>query len=284
MRRRIHHTVIIAALLTAAPAVAHAQIGRLRKIGADVARDAAGVPKVEPVKTGNDITITPERLDAVVTFLGSRLERYRIEQEARVAAKEFETWQRTFVECIENAAKGVTIPSSEGMEAANQLTAKMAPLMERMSAHISANNKLALEYVQDTLRVLGSEQQQLMFGATRCGKARYTPKAIIESRVARASNPNVQVDESGSHLGIDVPANRRGGMSHYQFGMVRERMALWALMQDGVVQAEKAGKSGIFSDAERAALAARSSDIKALAPLFRDGTIRWTNWGDITSW
>ena len=55
-------------------------------------------------------------------------------------------------------------------------------------------------------------------------------------------------------------------------------------IQAGAIPADKAGKDGVFTDAERGALNARNTDIAKLAPMFKDGTMRWTNWGDITSW
>jgi hypothetical protein len=287
MRRRIRYTALVAALVaTTIPAqTADAQLGRLKKIGADIAKDAAGVPAVEQKKTASrDIVITAERLDAVLLALAPRIEAAKVEHDAKAASKEFETWQTTFNTCVETTAKANGMPSAEGLEAANKITMKMAPLMERMGKLAAGNDKRAYEYIQDTLRVLGSESQQLMFNAGRCGKVRYTPTAIIEQKVAAASRRNTVVDESGIRWDIEVPADKRAGMSHYQFGMVRERMALYALIQEGVIPADKAGKDGVFSDAEKSALSARSADLKALAPLFKTGSMRWTSWGDITSW
>lgn len=285
MRRRIPTIVPVAALIAALlPVPADAQIGRIKRIGADIVKDAAGVPATPEKKAARDIAITAERLDAVLVALAPRVEAARVEHEAKAVEKEFDAWTKTFNSCVENTAKANGAPSMDGMQKAGEISGQMAPKMERLSKVVASNDKRALEYLQDTLRVLGSESQMHMFGATKCGKVRYTPTALIEARVARAKNTNTVVDESGIRWDIDVPASKRAGMSHYQFGMVRERMALWALIQDGAIPADKGGKDAVFSDAERAALTARSADISKLAPLFRDGSMRWTNWGDITAW
>jgi hypothetical protein len=239
-----------------------------------------------PVKNtqARDIAITPERLDAVIAALTTVADNALVESKARAVEKEFETWSSTFTKCVENAARSGSGMTSEGMEASGRYTAKMAPLLERMGKLATSSDKRAYEYVQDTLRVLGSESQLAMFGVTTCGKVRYAPSALLDAKAARAARTNTVVDESGVRWDINVPANKRAGMSHYQFGMVRERMALWSLIQAGAIPADKAGKDGVFTDAERSALTARNADIAKLAPMFRDGTMRWTNWGDITSW
>lgn len=286
MRRHMYSTVLVATLLAiVVPATsAQAQIGRLKRIGADMVKDAAGVPASPKAAAANDITVTPERLAAIIAVLEPRISAARTEHEARAAEKEFETWTRTFNSCVENAAKGVTIPSSEGMEASIEITGRMNPLLERMGKYAAAQDKRPLEYVQDSLRVLSAQSQIAMFGATKCGKPRYTPTPILEAKIARESRKNTVVDESGVRWDLDVPADKRAGMTHYQFGVIRERMALWGLMQQGVLQPDRAGKLGVFTDAERAALTARNSEIDILTTLFRSGALRWTNWGDITAW
>ena len=60
--------------------------------------------------------------------------------------------------------------------------------------------------------------------------------------------------------------------------MIRERIALYAMGEIG-----KSRESN-FSSEERAALDAKGGELRALGPFFRDGTLRWTNGGDLKGW
>ena len=160
MTHTMRHLAIAAALLAAAmhSSTADAQIGRIKQLGKDIVKDAAGVPD-SPVKNtaARDIAITPERLDAVIAALATVAENALVESKAKAVEKEFEAWNSTFNKCVENAAKSASM-TPEGMEASGKYTAKMSPLLERMGKLATSTDKRALEYVQDTLRVLDALQ------------------------------------------------------------------------------------------------------------------------------
>jgi hypothetical protein len=71
-------------------------------------------------------------------------------------------------------------------------------------------------------------------------------------------------------------------LTHYQYGVMRERIALWALQQADPTL--KTGKEGVFTAEEQAALEKNAGDIKKLTPFFKDGSMRWSTWGDVTRW
>jgi hypothetical protein len=153
--------------------------------------------------------------------------------------------------------------------------------MQRIAAALQAGRKRQAAFLQDTAAVMGVELSALMTGA-KCGPSVYTPAAIIDANIAREAGTG-DVDESGRRASeLVVPESARKGLSTRQFGMLRERIAIYAIALAAGDGSEGSLKS--FGDAERSALAARAAELKAIAPFFRDGLIRWSTWGDVKSW
>jgi hypothetical protein len=79
----------------------------------------------------------------------------------------------------------------------------------------------------------------------------------------------ISESESGSAASkIAQPA----GMSATQFGLLRERIAVYLLTR---------GKEDPFTPAERSALDARLNELDKLTAYFRDGALEWSSWSDL---
>ena len=74
---------------------------------------------------------------------------------------------------------------------------------------------------------------------------------------------------------------KENGMNRYQLGLMRERVAAW-LLSDGQLTGKYGGVK--FSDAESQALASRGTQLARFTPVFRNGVMEWTHWGDLGSW
>jgi hypothetical protein len=79
-----------------------------------------------------------------------------------------------------------------------------------------------------------------------------------------------------------IPAATRATFTKYQFALLRERIALFAL--SSADPTAKVGKEGVFTDEERAALTARAAEIQKLTPYFKNGTLAWVGSGDLSKW
>ena len=69
-------------------------------------------------------------------------------------------------------------------------------------------------------------------------------------------------------------------MSQQEFGMVRERAALWVLAQSNPSLA----KGAKFTPDEESALGAKGPQLKKMGPLFESNALRWSTWGDLKRW
>lgn len=252
------------------PAPADAQVGSIR-------RGVRMIQQAEKKDTPSEaFVITPERLDAVLAVMLPRVEEAAKRQVAHSAEDEFKNWQNTFTKCVEAATQAGISPTQQSSEAAAKFSEQNVAILERMSA--AAHDKKRLAYLSDTSSVLMMEYNLAIFNITKCGKPRYTPPAVIEARFAEAQRGTSEETESRTTV------KERAGMTHHQFGMVRERIALWGMLQKGLISANKVDKNGVFTAAETKALQQRQADIEKLAPLFHDNSLPWTHWNDIASW
>lgn len=280
-------------LLSAAPSVAEAQFGKLKDLGSKVAKDAArdaairktaeavgvetGTGSSAGASTGSSSSrvsydITAERLDAVLAALAPMMEDARKRAATRQMLDTFTTKRTAFEDCVRTATSRVTSVSAEAVERANVYNEKVVPMVERytqLSQRPDRRRDAIL--LQDSLAVLSLQAQLAMAGA-KCGPPVYRTVAVADAEL--------EADQSSGTGQWQVPQDKRAGMNASQFGRLRERIALWALIQEGDAKATE----GRFSDNEAQALQARAGELKALAPFFRDGTLAWTHWGDIKSW
>ena len=293
--RALTMALVVPGALLAFAAPAQAQFGRLKKLGGEIAREAgreaAGLP---PKKTDSspssgsaskesaDYTITAERLDVVMTALAPLAEAARGEAAAKEVEAAFKAKRGKWEACITDAGKRMTAMSDAYLNGgAGPLGERSAAAMQRMANAMQAGRKRETAFLQDTVGVITLEMSALMSGA-KCGPSVYTPAAVIEANLAREAESGGEIDESGRRVGqVVVPESARTGLTTRQFGMLRERIAMYAiaLAGDG---SEASLKS--FTDAERSALGARAAELRGIAPFFRDGLIRWSTWGDLKSW
>lgn len=280
-------------LLSAAPSVAEAQFGKLKDLGSKVAKDAArdaairktaeavgvetGAGSSTSASTGSSSSrvsydITAERLDAVLAALTPMMEDARQRAATRQMLDTFTTKRTAFEDCVRTATSRVTSVSAEAVERANVYNEKVVPMVERytqLSQRPDRRRDAIL--LQDSLAVLSLQAQLAMTGA-KCSPPVYRTVAVADAEL--------EADRSSDTGQWQVPQDKRAGMNASQFGRLRERIALWALIEAGDARATE----GRFSDSEAEALQARAGELKTLAPFFRDGTLAWTHWGDIKSW
>lgn len=276
------------ALLGLAPSSAHAQFGKLKDLGARAAKEAAAKKVIEAAgmesATGSSVgssssasarvtyDITAERLDAVLAALTPFVEDAKMRAAAKQQMDAFNAKRTAYEECAAASAKRAMTISPEGVERSAAFTAKMAPMLERYSAiSQDPSKKREMLMLQDSMTVLSVQGQVALVGG-KCGTPVHRTLAIVDAEMAE--------ERTGDDGQLQVPAAQRAGMTTSQFGRIRERIALWALIQEGHAKPTE----GRFTDAESQALQVKASELKTLAPFFRDGSLSWTNWGDLKGW
>ena len=116
----------------------------------------------------------------------------------------------------------------------------------------------------------------------KCGAPVYMPSALLDESAATMTRAASGQQEYASNQ-VTVPAEARAGMTLQQFGMIRERAALWALQQTNNAPADN-NKYSVFTAEEHAVLSAQGAKLKKWAPIFKDSPATWAGWGDIKSW
>jgi len=285
--RRLSSALTSALTLALACAVplshAEAQLGRLKKAAEQAAKDAVG-KKVDPAgatatKAGGDgsVEITTPRLESIIAALNTRLAQAQQIARGKALEAEFTPKKTAYEECLRKAAERMqatmTPPSAEGIEKMAELNVKATAYMQRYAAIIQDKSRQReVLLLQDSATALSMQGQALMLNAN-CGPTLFTPTAVIDYRVAMQA-----ANAEGGQWAVD--AAHRSGMATWQFGRIRERVALWALIQAGFAKPNE----GKFSESEHAALSAHAKELSAMAPLFRDGAMTWVTWGDLKEW
>lgn len=240
-------SLTLSAALLLLPSAAEAQFGKLKKLGGDIAkevgRDAAGLPPKKSdaapssgssnssaAKESADYSITAERLDAMMTALAPLADAARKEAAAKEVETAFKAKRGKWEGCIADAAKKATAMSDAYLNGGGStLGEKSSEAMQRMVNAMQAGNKRKVAFLQDTVGVYTLELSALMTGA-KCGPPVYTPAAVIDANVAREAETGGEFDESGRRVGgVVVPESARKGLTTRQFGMLRERVALYAM-------------------------------------------------------
>jgi hypothetical protein len=268
---------------------AGAQFGKLKKMGGDMIKDAAGVKAEEKTagkidgKTGSksgseDYTVTAARLDGVLASLAPLMAEAQTRASAKAQRGAYDAKSKAFDACVAKATEKPVMPTSENLQKSADLQKRAEALMQRASATSGKRTRAAVA-VQDSARVVTLQMTSVVLGGA-CGTPPFMPIALVDELLLR-ENENPNADEAPSPR-FEVPASARTGMSVRQYGMVRERIALYALMQAGA--AKGSGPIGTFTADEKAALDARAADLTRFMPMFRDGFIRWTTWSEVKTW
>lgn len=278
--------VALLLLSVSAPATAHAQLGKLKKMGADAVKDkakeAAGVkdPDGSAAKGGAriDYAITEERLTGIMNYLAPLVDEAERQAAQREAMATYKKQMDAANECVNKASQTATpdvmaAASSKG----EAMMAKLTDYNERLTAATASNNHRTRLALSDSAMVLQIQYAALMFPTLKCPAVPYKPAAILDAEVASITQTP---GASSSARTTTVPAAARASLTTGQFGRIRERMAIWLLVQSGDLPAT----SESFTDEERALLTRNNDALKRYGPLFKNGIMQWANWGDITAW
>ncbi|WP_411282228.1 hypothetical protein [Gemmatimonas sp.] len=291
----------IAVLLATPFANAQAQFGKLKKIGADAIKDKAkekiaGKETPEASKPGTategsksaaadskpvNMTLNASQLDLMLAALTPMASDAEKATQVRRLASAHTLRINAAKKCMENgqAALMAGRTSPNLTVAAKARARQLEKDADRLSAVVATSysdgNPRAGAFAQDSMGTM--QMQGAVLGMGLACTFDFTPPAVMESQVATYGMSG-DLPESQS----SVPAEARTTFTKYQFALLRERIALFALSSaDATV---KVGKEGVFTDEEREALTARAAEIQKLQPYFKNGTLRWKGSGDLSKW
>lgn len=287
--------LLAAVSLLAAPRAASAQLGKLKRMGADAIKDAAkdklGMDKKAPptdaatasggAKAAGIPMLDDNRIALVLASLAPQVKAAQIRADAAAATAAYEAKQKASGECFERASKTVN-PMSLGefsRRNATQIEALQAQtnaMQQRLNAAMQANDLRKQAYLDDSVTVLTERGVLLTMGAT-CTRE-FAPPVVVEARVRSQQEPS-----DTDRARFDPGEATRGALTRTEYGILRERIALWTLMQANPVLKDT-GKEGVFSAEEQAALTKRSAELAKLAPLFKSNAMLWQTWGDLRDW
>ncbi len=297
---RIALVTAMAVLLAIPMSNAQAQFGKLKKIGADAIKDKAKEKiggKEAPTSKENAaaeagkaasgdskpvaMTLTASQLDLMLAALTPMAADAEKKTQVRVLEAEHTRKNLLADKCLKDgtaamvaAGKGPNI--SDAAKARARALSKEA---DRLSAvtmkSYETQDKRAGAFAQDSMTTLQMQSAALEMGLS-C-KFEFTPPAVMETKVATyGMSGDLPEAESA------VPAAARTTYTKYQFALLRERIALFALSSADPTL--KVGKEGVFTDEEKAALTARMAEIQKLQPYFKNGTLAWKGSGDLSKW
>ena len=285
-RARQFRLAALVACASLAPATATAQLGKLKKAAADAAKEKAGVKAdASTASASSDYVITADRLAAVMVVMEAGVERAAREAAAKAVTLDYNTKRKAYETCVENQLNTLTgkAPSVDAMQKAAADAQKTADMAQRISAAQQA--KRYREYIAgtDTMTIMSVRSSLVMYGLdTKCGAPVYMPLALVDESAAKMARANSGQSDHASNE-VNIPPAQRAGMTTQQFGMIRERAALWALQQTNNAPADN-NKYGVFTKNEHAVLDAQGAKLKKWAPVFKDSPSTWAGWGDIKSW
>jgi hypothetical protein len=261
----------------------------LKKAAADAARDAAGVKKAEPAassSSSSNLVITADRLSAVMAAMVPIMADAEREAASRAASAEYNKKRKVFESCIETQSKAMgagTLPTTDGMMKSAAISEKSVDMLQRSQAAHQARRYREYLALTDSMTASGSFASLAMFNLdTKCGAYPYKPAVMLDLEASKMSRASTEVTESGSNLVSVAPANR-GGMSTYQFGMIRERAILWALQQTNNAPVGD-NRYSVFTAEEQSVLEAQGAQLKKWALILKDQPSRWATWTDIAAW
>lgn len=289
-------------MLTASPA--QAQFGKLKKMGADAIKDAAkdkvsgekkpaegtattsaaGSPTAAK-KAASAPVLTTDKVALIVASLAPQLKDAQRRDTYARAMAEWTPKKEASDACMSTLSKNAdpmalmaNVQKNEARITALQKQSEAANA--RLSKASAAGDMRAQLFLQDTVSVLMVRSALLTTGG-KC-TAEFTPVAILEYQAAERER-YTKSGSGESAEGFDPGSAARGSMSQYEYGLLRERMALWALMQENPAL-RGTGKEGVFTADETAALTAHAVDIKKMTALFKSDALIWKTWNDVKSW
>ncbi|WP_309672371.1 hypothetical protein [Gemmatimonas sp.] len=290
----------IAVLLAMPGADAHAQFGKLKKMGADAIKDkakekVAGKDTPEAAKSGAAVegskaaaadskpvamTLNASQLDLMLAALAPMAADAEKATQANRMKSDHTAKRKAAEKCMQDgqvamSAGRMPAPTAAGQARSVQLSKEAERLQLVANAALTDGNRRTWAFAQDSASAMQMQAAVLGIGF-KCDFA-ITPPAVMEREYGTyGMSGDLPVGQSS------VPASARATFTKYQFSLLRERIALFALLS--VDPTLKAGKQGVFDDDERAALTARMADIQKLLPFFKNGTLRWKTEEDLSTW
>lgn len=291
-----------AAAVTATATPAHAQLGKLKKLGAEALEKATKEKTAgktpETAKSGSadaapstakkaNYTITTERLELVLASLEPLVTDAERMAAASRAEADYSAKRKAADACLERAQQMFNPMSM--MTENPQRTAKLDAISKQMDG-VNKRSEAAMKRddfrasiaLRDTAMALAMSQAIITMGAN-CTYP-YLPVAMIDAQAAaqqKASAARTSESSDGGEGGTFEPTPAaKEAMTPQEFGMVRERAALWALSQTNPTLASGAK----FTPDEEAALGGKAAQLKKLGPLFASNSLRWSTWGDLRNW
>lgn len=307
VRFAVTRSWMFAALVCASMTIANpasAQLGRLKKMAADAAKDAVGkkleggkdstskpaapaastgasgaaaptapASKATPsesaaassappasssaARTRRVVAVTPENIDIVLGGIDAIMATPRYQWESRRAA---------FNSCAEGAMKAMKAMKAPTAAAQKNADAVQKRIDAMDMTAVIGDERRTKAYL-DTMQVLNMQVMALTLGAN-CGAPPFQPLSVLDEDIKRES----------TDASYEIPATARGGLTLREFGTLRERMALWALIQSKTLNASDVK----FTDAETAAFMSRAEKMKTyLAYLNSKALLQWS---DLRNW
>ena len=294
----------IAVLLATPLSNAQAQFGKLKKMGADAIKDKAkekvagkeapeATATTSGTATGGSKTVAADSKPVSMTLNASQLDLMLAALTPMAADAEQATQIRKLAaahiqknkaaeKCLNDAVTGTSTgrkvgrsPSAVEQARSGQLEKDIERLSEVFAASLGNGNRRVTAFSQDSMTTKQMQNTVLQMGLSCTFE--FTPAAVMETQVATWGMSGDLPDAPSS-----VPEQVRKTFSKYDFALLRERIALFAL--SSADPTAKVGKQGVFSDEEKAALAARMPQIQKLQPFFKNGTLSWKGTSDLITW
>ena len=288
MHRRPHSSLFIAgaaiAALVFAPSMAAAQLGRLKKAAVDAAKDKTTGKKDDAPSNGEDYVITADRLSAVMAVMEPQMKAVQADMARKASTDDYIARKKAFESCAETAVKSRApgaMPSTTAMQKYGASVQKIGPMSQRAQAALQAKKYREYIAINDTTTVMSLLSTLIMMDMDGKCKPAYKPDALINDEAEQAARNGSGSSSSSDQLTI-APAGR-AGMTNRQFGMVRERVALWALQQSNNAPTGTS-KYQNFTPAEQSVLETRGDRLKAMGPTLKVASQHWLAWGDIANW
>lgn len=227
-----------------------------------VNRGSQGVygPQRASASTSTKIEITSERVIAFISAMEPVLAAGREIQ----AQRDAEQREKTYHACSANAMLKGPGQMTKAQEAeSDRIADQISKLTDQMLAASGAQNSTLAMQLTDSIQVLADKQQRLIYPAI--GKCGARP-------AKRSSGSAARMDAGGS---ITNPApSRIPGMSAGQFGLMRERIAMYLIAPD---------RPNNLSPDEKNAIDSHSKELGDIAAGFKSNLYNWQTWSEIWS-
>ncbi len=260
-----------AALLAVAAAAAPAEaqfLKRVKQMAQDQVAEAVGARAAGAAHgqaSRATVAITPERLDVFLAAMGPAVARAERLYGARQAAAAYEAavaaYQRkreARLACSDSVRQRSAAPTPDRQLRFARENARATPELQALQAAMTSGSPGRMEAVQERMEAREYRLSKILYpGLEVCG--------AYQERPTKPPEPEPEPP-------VAPAAGAAGGMTAEQFGVLRERIAVYALT---------GGKQDPFTAEERAALDARAADLARLAPLFREGLLEWGHWYDL---